>query len=287
MSGNGASRQRVAVVIGSGSVKCAAALGLQRALQRAEIDVDLVVGCSGGSLYAATMALGYGVDEIVATTKRLWTRDVTGKKDRRALLGVVMPKLFGFSKEWGLRDDSLILDRLRKAFGDATFADTKVPLYLTATDFDTGEQVILEEGSLVQAMRASIAIPFLFKPWRIGDRLLMDGYVSDPLPINVAIREGADIILALGFEIPAQREVNSAGRFAFQFSALMTNNLLKAKYAFHNLAHHAEMIPITPEFKERIRLFDTEKIPYIIDEGERAAEKQMPYIKRLLAARSE
>jgi NTE family protein len=64
----------------------------------------------------------------------------------------------------------------------------------------------------------------------------------------------------------------------------MSNNLLRANYAFHNLAHHTEILPIIPQFRERIHLFDTDKIPYVIEEGERAAEQQLPYLRRLLAA---
>lgn len=112
----------------------------------------------------------------------------------------------------------------------------------------------------------------------------MDGFLSDPLPVGVAIREGADVIIAMGFESPAQTHINSIGRFAFQYSAIMNNNLLKSRFAFHNLAHHSEIIPMIPEFRERIRLFDTGKIPYIIEEGERAAEAQLPYLRELLRA---
>ena len=64
----------------------------------------------------------------------------------------------------------------------------------------------------------------------------------------------------------------------------MTNNLLRASFAFHGLAHHSEVIPVLPRFTERIRLFDTHKIPYIVDEGERAMAEQMPYLRRLLDA---
>jgi NTE family protein len=62
----------------------------------------------------------------------------------------------------------------------------------------------------------------------------------------------------------------------------MSNNLLRANFAFHNLAHHSEVIPIVPQFTQRIGLFDTDKIPYIIEEGERAADAQIPYLRRLL-----
>ena len=79
-------------------------------------------------------------------------------------------------------------------------------------------------------------------------------------------------------------QITNAGRFAFQVSSILSNNLLKSQFSFHGLAHHAEIIPIIPQFKERIRLFDTEKIPYIIEEGERAADAQIPYLAKLLDA---
>jgi len=99
----------------------------------------------------------------------------------------------------------------------------------------------------------------------------------------VAIKEGVDIIIAMGFESPYQEHITSLMRYNFQISSVTSNNLLKTNFAFHNLAHHSEIIPILPEFQYRIKLFDTDKIPYVIEEGERAAEKQLRYIKELLA----
>ena len=276
--------KRIALVIGSGSVKCAAALGLQRVFAAEGIGIDLVVGCSGGSIYAALLAAGYDVETAVDMTRRMWTSELTNRRHTPSLLRAVMPRLFGFSEEFGLKDDQLILRRLRDAYGDRKIEDMKIPLHLTATDFKTGEQVVLSKGSVVDALRASIAIPFIFRPWSVDGRLLVDGFLSDPLPVGVAMREGANVIVAMGFESPYQSKVDSAARFAFQLSSIMTNNLLRSNFAFHSMAHHAEVIPIIPNFPERVRLFDTAKIPMIIEEGERAAAEQVPYLRRLLAS---
>ena len=62
------------------------------------------------------------------------------------------------------------------------------------------------------------------------------------------------------------------------------NNLLKANAVFHSMAHHGEVLPILPQFNQRIGLFDTDKIPYIIEEGERGTEEQLPYLKKLLSS---
>jgi NTE family protein len=176
------------------------------------------------------------------------------------------------------------MERLRTAFGDERIERMQIPLHLAATDFANGNQVVFSNGSVVDAIRASMALPFMFSPWRIGDGLYIDGYMSDPLPVGVAMKEGADIIVAMGFESPYQERINSPGRFAFQVSSILSNNLLKSQFSFHGLAHHAEVIPILPEFRQRIRLFDTDKIPAIIEDGERAAEEQLPYLLRLLEA---
>jgi len=277
---------RVAVVIGSGSVKCAAALGLFRVLDRERIPIHMVVGCSGGALYAATVAMGWDHGTAERKTRELWTQEITKRRSTRAILSAILPQVFKFDERFGLVDDRLVLERLRTAFGQTRMEDAKVPLYLTATDFHTGEQVVFSSGPLVDAVRASISIPYIFRPWKVGGRTLVDGFLSDPMPIGVAIREGADVIVTMGFESPYQTKVSSVLRFAFQLSSITSNNLLKANYAFHNLAHHHEILPIIPQFTQRLHLFDTDKIPYVIEEGERAAERQIPYLRQLIAPRS-
>ena len=274
--------KKIALVIGAGSVKCAAALGVLRVLREANIAPDMVVGCSGGALYATAVALGLDVETAVSLTRRLWTRDLTGRRNNRGLLQAIFPKRLGFDGRFGMRDDKLILQRLHEAFGNQSFADTQMPLFITATDFMTGEQVVLQNGRLAEAVRASIAIPFVFAPWQMDDRLLLDGYLSDPLPINVAVREGADVIIALGFETPNQHMINSPLRYAFQLSSIMTNSILKARLAFHHLTHHAELLLLVPHFRQRIRLFDTQKFPAIIAAGEEAMAAQLPYLQTVI-----
>ncbi|WP_140909414.1 patatin-like phospholipase family protein [Cognatiluteimonas lumbrici] len=276
------SGKRVAIVIGSGAVQCASALGMWKVLDREGIDVDMVVGCSGGSIYAAVMALGYDVATCERLTAELWTPKVTLKRDWRSLLGAFMPKLFGFEGSLGMVHDAPLLEALEPPFGGKDFADARIPLHIVATDLNNGEKVVVSEGSVRDAVRASIAIPYVWKPWKIGERMLLDGCLSDPLPVDVAIREGADVILAMGFESPYPRRIKSATRYAFQVNSVYTNNLLRANYSFHNLAHHAEIIPVLPEFDRPIRLFDTDQFPYVIEQGMRATEAQLDYLHRVL-----
>ncbi len=273
----------LALVIGSGSVKCAAALGLMKVFERENIDVDMVVGCSGGAIYASLIALGWPVERATEATLRLWTKEVTAKRNPRALFQLLLPWIFKFDETFGMIDDRIIVHRLKEAFGSTTFAQTRIPLYIAATDLYSGEQVAISEGKIADAIRASMSIPYIFPPYKLNGHYFIDGYQSDPLPVGVAMREGADIIVAMGFESPYQEHITSLMRYNFQISSVTSNNLLKTNFAFHNLAHHSEIVPILPEFQHRIKLFDTDKIPEVIEEGERAAEKQLRYLKELLA----
>jgi NTE family protein len=275
-------KKKIALVIGAGSVKCAAALGLWKVLAAENIAFDMIVGCSGGSLYAASMALGFSLDETVERTKTLWNKSVTEKRNWRALLSAVLPKAFGFNERFSMIDDGPLLARLRQVFGEKTFADAHIPLYLMATDLFTGESLALCEGVLVDAIRSSIAIPYVWSAWPLNGRMLIDGAASNPLPVDVAMRQGADIILAIGFQSPFPNKIRSVSRYAFHINSLMTNNLYQANFAFHNAVHHAEIVSIFPEFERSIRLFDTDQIPYVIEQGEKAMTAQLGYVKKLL-----
>ncbi|HSL30670.1 MAG TPA: patatin-like phospholipase family protein [Anaerolineales bacterium] len=275
-------RKKIALVIGSGSVKCAAALGLCKVLERENIRFDMIVGCSGGSIYAAAMAMGFSLEECIETTKKLWNRSITEQRNWRALASVLLPGPLKFDHRFSLMSDKAMLRSFRSVFGEKTFADTKTPLYIVATDFETGESVAQHEGKLVDALRASVAIPYIWSAWSHNGRVLIDGAASNPLPVDVPIREGVDIILAMGFEAPLPGRVRSISRYAFYINSLMTNNLMNANYAFHNAAHHAEIISIFPEFDRPVRLFDTDQFPYVIEQGEKAMLEHLPYVKRLL-----
>lgn len=275
-------KKKIALVIGAGSVKCAAALGLWKVLENEKIPFDMIVGCSGGSLYAAAMAMGFSLNESVAQTKTLWNKSVTEKRNWRGLLSAILPAVFGFNEKFSMIDDHRMLTRLREVFGGKTFADAQLPLYLMATDFLTGESVALCDGAIVDAIRASIAIPYIWPAWELNGRLLIDGGAANPLPVDVAIREGADIIVAIGFQSPFPSKIRSVSRYSFHINSLLTNNLYQANFAFHSAVHHAEIISIFPEFERPIRLFDTDQIPYVIEQGEKAMLQQLPYVKRLL-----
>ncbi len=273
-------KKRLSIVIGSGSILCAASLGLIKALRREGIEPNLVVGCSGGSLYASIIALGMDTETALSLTMGLYKTDIVdgyASNLRAAMSGETR-----FTESSGLVDDKVMLERLRVAFGEKTFADTIMPLYIVATEFYSGESVVISSGSLVDAARASSAIPMVFPPVKIGDKLLVDGAVSNPLPIDVAIKEGSDVIIAMGFELPIRKRINSYAAVTAHFNSLYMNNILRSSFAFYNTATDAEIISILPTFDRQIGGFDDHQLPYIMEQGERATEEQLPYLRRLL-----
>lgn len=277
---NGSNKKRIALVIGSGGVKCAAAIGLWRVLREENIEVDSLVGCSGGSLYGALIANGTELKEIEAMSGLLWTKDIMHGYTEN--LKASKDGSLRFNERSGLVDDSVLNTNLKKVYGDLKFSDIRMPYKIVATELLTGEKVILSEGSVFDAIRASVAIPIIFPPWEVDGRLLIDGAASDPLPIDVAIQDGADIIIAMGFTLDYRPRFRSMTAVQEQLNSIYMNNVLNATYAFYNLAHHAEIFPIIPEFDETVSMFDVNKIPQVIERGEATARKQLPHIKRLL-----
>jgi NTE family protein len=179
-------RPAITLVLGSGGVKSIAGLGALEVLEAHGLRPDAVVGCSAGALFGALIAAGQSAAQAVEMARSLWSREITSQRRPRALLELALPRLAGFDHRFALRDDRLIAQRLRAAFGDMRIEALDLPLQVQATDAETGEPVVLRQGRLTDALRASIALPFLFTPQRIGNQVLLDGSLSDPLPLGLA-----------------------------------------------------------------------------------------------------
>jgi NTE family protein len=277
-------RHKVALVIGSGGLKCMAAFGAIKVLQREGIEVDMIVACSGGALSGVWMAIEAGdPDEGAAYFSRIW-QTAFSKKSYKSIFKAIFPKLFGFKGRFGIVDERAINRAMREFVGERRFEDLKIPLYLVATDFTTGEKVVLSEGSIFDAMRATISIPLVLPHWEVDGKLLVDGALSNPLPIDVAVREGADVIVAIGFEDTLSSKFPTGMSLVTQLISVMVNHLYSSQYAFYSLSHHAEVVPIIPTFSQAVSLEDLHLIPHLVEQGAQAAEGEIPYLRRLLSS---
>jgi len=278
-----AKHPRLGLVIGSGGLKCAAAIGVLQVLEKENIPLDMVVGCSGGAVFGALIAMGFSAEKMIDVMGYTWTRDATEKFDLRSLAKIAFPGVVGFDDGIGILDDGSLRDGLTRAYGaETTFSETKIPFFCVATDFHTGEPVIISNGNIVKAIRASAGIPVLFKPIELNGRWLLDGGLSNPLPVDVAIQEGADVIIAVGFETPLVKSVSSPANFASQMFNILVNQLLYRKFAFYNLAYHSEIVAIVPHFEKEIHLNDVDIIPFIIEQGRDETLKHLKHLKQAL-----
>jgi NTE family protein len=286
MVATGVKRPRIALVIGSGALKCAAAFGVVKVLQEHHIPIDMVIGCSGGAFCGAWLAAGGGdIDDAIQTFTDGW-RDSFGEIDYWSLASALLPRWFGFNGSAHLVKDRRINAGIAAFAGDRLIEDLPIPLHLVATDFVTGDVVKLSTGRIADGIRASIGMPLILAPWELNGRRLVDGGVSNPLPVDIAVKEGADVVIAVGFEDTLNASFSSALGMVVQLTSLLVNNLYRSQFAFFNLTHDAETLIIVPQFDRDVGLNDTHLIPYLVERGAAATEAEMPYLHRLLFASS-
>jgi NTE family protein len=270
---------RFALVLGSGGVRSIAALGMVEVLAREGLVPDLVVGCSAGAMFGALIAAGHDAREAIRVATTLWSPEVTRKRRWQAVPQMLWPRVGRFDADFSLRDDGPVMQRLEQAFGDVRIEHLRTALRVTATDAATGERVVLREGALVTALRASIALPFMFSPVHLDGRRLIDGFVADPLPVSAA--SDAQAVLALGFESPMPYRIDGPSRMLAQVTSALTNNLMHARLA-EAQGGGTRLLSIVPRLERRVGLFDTEAMPYLVEAGRRATEAALPNILALV-----
>lgn len=161
----------IVLALGGGGVRGIAHIGVLRRLEQAGFHVAAIAGTSAGAIVGSLYAAGFCPDEIADLVTHVSARDFFSRDPDDG------PSLMGLS---GLRR---LLDHL---IGHKTFADLKIPFACTAVDIKTDQEVILYQGSLIESIQASAAMPGIFPSRMIGDYELVDGGVLDPVPVSVA-----------------------------------------------------------------------------------------------------
>lgn len=268
-------RPRLALVLGSGGVRSAAALGVAAVLEREGLRPDLLVGCSSGSLYAAAIAMNMKREKALT----LWSSELTEGRRWRAYAELAAPRWFGFGPGFSLRDARRINERIQHGFGGARIESLPTSLRIVTTDIATGDCVVLSRGALAPALCASIAVPFMFPSVLIDGRRLTDGVLSNPLPVSVA--HDARVVLTLGFRGVMPRRVDRPARLIAQVSTAMINNL-QATHVRAAEAAGQRLLQLELDLDARIGLWQASAIPRIFEAGARAAERRLPEIAAML-----
>jgi NTE family protein len=272
----------VTLVVGAGGAASAAAVGAQRSLQRAGVRVGGVVGSSSGGAVAAALALGWEAGTTEAVLRRLWVPAVTRGARQRAALRLALPGL-ARGAAFALSEGGALTERVRRAFGEARFEDARIPLRIVATDLECGERVRLEQGSVADAVRASLSVPLLFPPVPWQGRQLVDGALSDPLPVLEAVGWGSEVVVALGFMSQAPQRAGGALATVLATHVAAVNNLMRLASAYYDLAAPLRILRLEPAPFAVTPMFDGSGTAEAIAAGERAMDDAMPELTRLLA----
>ncbi|MBS0435409.1 MAG: patatin-like phospholipase family protein [Proteobacteria bacterium] len=273
---------RLALVVGSGGVLAAAALGVVHVLAAEGMQPDLYVGCSSGALFGATLAMGMPAEHALQTALRLWSPELTRRRRWRAYAEWAAPRLMGTRTDFALRDEQAIAQRLAEVFGTRHIEQLPTPLRVATTEVHSGRAAVLRHGPLLPALRASMALPLLFPSVQIDGCSYVDGALSDPLPVAAAA--DAHLVIAVGVDAPMPRRLDRPARLAAQASTALINNLLQARL---DAAHAAgrPVLALRPVPPRRIGIWDAQAMPDLFVAGRHAAMAALPRIAALLAPR--
>jgi len=271
----------VTLVVGAGGAASAAAVGAQRSLQRAGVRVGGVVGSSSGGAVAAALALGWEAGTTEAVLRRLWMPAVMRGARQRAALRLALPGL-ARGAAFALSEGGALTERVRRAFGEARFEDARIPLRIVATDLDSGERVRLEQGSVADAVRASLSVPLLFPPVPWQGRQLVDGALSDPLPVLEAVGWGSEVVVAVGFMSRAPLRAGGALAAVLSTHVAAVNSLMRLASAYYDLAAPLRVLRLEPAPFAVTPMFDGSGTAEAIAAGERAMDDAMQDLARLL-----
>ncbi len=237
-----ARRPRIGLALSGGGARGAAHIGVLKVLREKRIPIDYIAGTSMGAIVGGLYAAGMSPAELEDLISRIdWMdafsdniprrdRSFRRKRDDDLYLVKSKPGLTGSGLQFppgiidGQKIDLLLKRHTLHAFRIRDFDDLPIPFRAVAADLATGEAVVIGEGDLALAIRASMSIPVVFAPRELEGRLLTDGGISSNLPIEVARGMGADVVIAVDISTPlAERgELRSVLAITDQLVTIMT-----------------------------------------------------------------
>jgi len=179
----------ISLALGGGGVRGVAHIGVLRALEKHGFDVKAIAGTSAGGLVGAVYAAGFSTEKIESSFKEMdENRSFHRKPDDK-------PSLLGMSG---------ITNKLSELLADRTFDELEITFAATAVSLHSGKEIILRKGKVIDAVRATIAIPGVFPSQEIGGRVLIDGGILDPVPVRVArwLRPELPVVAVILHKLP-------------------------------------------------------------------------------------
>ncbi len=262
---------KIGLALGSGGAKGLAHIGVIKVLEKNNIPIGFIAGSSIGALVGAYYAIYKDVGKL---------EKVALSTNWRTALLLLDPSLSGgFVK--GTKVEGLI----KGWFNGYSFDDLKIPLTTVATDLISGQEVDMADGDLTKAVRASISVPFIFKPIKHNGYLLADGGLSNPLPDDVARQMGADIVIAVNLDNKFFNNDLDENILSIPKTGVRALNIIRYHFA-RNCSRSGDII-IEPKVEEVglvgwNKFFNGQESKEIIKAGEVAAIKALPQIKNFI-----
>jgi NTE family protein len=267
---NQKNKRKIGLALGSGGIRGLAHIGVIKVLLENKIKIDCVSGSSIGSLVGAYFAAFGEVDSL----EKIFLQEPSD----------FLPLFFDPSIKGGLVDGDKINNYLSGLLEDKDFSKTRIPFYINATDLLTGESVIFSSGKLVPAIRASISLPVIFKPYSYQERFLIDGGLSDPVPVKILKDNSADKVIAVN--LYHQNELKNVkiniSNTAISSTRIALYNLSKISVA----SAEAILNPDTSMCINKFTMIDflkPENLRKIISLGEEEARRCLPEIKKMIS----
>lgn len=265
-------KPKIGLALGSGGARGWAHVGVIQALQELGIKPSYISGTSIGALVGAVYACGH-FDALVKLKDTLdW------KKAAQLFMELNLPTS-------GLISGKRIIDLLQQddLIGKATFDDLQIPLQVIATDLKQEKAITLSKGSVLNAVRASISIPGIFTPIAYEDGWLIDGGLTNPLPIEACREMGADYIIAVDINLRSRHVTKSSEKMPSIFEVLTrTVRLAENAITQRTLFSAAPDLVIQPVVGQ-ISTLDFQRSKIAIAEGERAVKAHAAELKGLLS----
>ena len=173
--------KKTGLALGGGAVLGAAHVGVLKALQEFDIKVEYIAGTSIGAFVAAFYAFGKSWEDIQEIASELRWIDITAISLSR----------------YGLLSNKKLEELIVEHIGDKNIQDSNIPLAIIATDASNGKKVILNKGSVANAVMASTCIPGVFRPVDYGEKMLLDGGIIENVPVNTVREMGADYVIGV------------------------------------------------------------------------------------------
>ncbi|MCX6736660.1 MAG: patatin-like phospholipase family protein [Candidatus Parcubacteria bacterium] len=265
-------RKTIGLALGSGGPRGLAHIGVIQALLNEKINIDYIAGTSAGALIGGM----YGVERNLLKIENL-----AHNFSYKDLLEVFSDPQIGSGIIGGKKAVSFLDDII----GSVNIENMAIPFKAVATDLFTAEAVIIDKGSLSEAIRASGSIPLMFQPVKINDRYLVDGGLSQPVPVETVKKMGADIVIAVNLDhvyFSALKKGEIKPLMSFLSVANTSLSILRCNLSIES-AKDADII-VVPDIKYASDIGFNSFIngKDIIQSGLKAMEKMIPELKKLL-----